>query len=419
MSQEPWLDNKHWAGNQIRSGSMSTVWILWIVTLLATPLGAVVGYFVLEEQAGGNHIALIGLAFPLAAVILFLFAIRATLRWIRIGPTPVTLDPFPGSIGGHVGGIVRTRLALRRGDPAHCTLRCTESYTTGSGEDRETHTETLWHDEGPGFVDDTPRGGSIRFRFDCPAGLPESNSRNRGTRSWSLGIELPAHGLSRSFTIPVYATARQSETISEDSGGAARDAAAADLLAGERDGEAAARLAKQHGLRLMRDGAWTRLYFRYGRHIGAAIGGVVFGLVFGGFGIGMRVLGDVPLIFPILFGGFGLLVILGALYGATNALDVRFHARKLVAIRRWLGLRVSRRELDPDMISSVELSGPSSASSSIRAKLRSGKTVTLAEGLRGRQAAVALRDLIAATLGVAASEAGTAAPPSGDAESRP
>ena len=40
MNQEPWLDNKHWAANQIRSGSVSTLWILWIATLLATPLGA-------------------------------------------------------------------------------------------------------------------------------------------------------------------------------------------------------------------------------------------------------------------------------------------------------------------------------------------------------------------------------------------
>lgn len=44
--------------------------------------------------------------FPLVGIGLLIWAIRTTLEWRRFGQTLLTLDPYPGSIGGHVGGFI-------------------------------------------------------------------------------------------------------------------------------------------------------------------------------------------------------------------------------------------------------------------------------------------------------------------------
>lgn len=73
---------------------------MWAFTLLWNPLSAPVLFFVPGEVAAGNLPALAGVPFPAVGVYLPLLAWRRSREWRRYGPTPLTLDPYPGAIGG-------------------------------------------------------------------------------------------------------------------------------------------------------------------------------------------------------------------------------------------------------------------------------------------------------------------------------
>lgn len=120
----------------------------------------------------GNYAGLLALVFPLVGIGLLVWAIRRTREWRRFGPAPVSLDPFPGSIGGHVGGTIDLAVPF---DPA--------------------------------------------ARFDVPEGLDESDAVKKNDRHhlWRLNLsaELPGADLDRDYEIPVYATAAASRRLSD------------------------------------------------------------------------------------------------------------------------------------------------------------------------------------------------------------
>ena len=119
------------------------------------------------------------------------------------GPSPVTLDPFPGSVGGHVGGTIDLELPYASGHAFKLTLTAARSYISGSGKRRSRKEKATWQDSLYAHAQPGARGTRLTFRFDVPDGLAESDAQ-QNTESynlWRLNLQadLPGADLDRDF----------------------------------------------------------------------------------------------------------------------------------------------------------------------------------------------------------------------------
>ena len=104
-SGAPWLALPEWRDNRIASQALAGLRLHWLFALGLAALGAPVLVFALPgELEKGNYAALLALIFPLAALCFLVSALRKTLEWRRFGRLALVMDPFPGSLGGDVGG---------------------------------------------------------------------------------------------------------------------------------------------------------------------------------------------------------------------------------------------------------------------------------------------------------------------------
>ncbi len=254
----PWLLNDKWQTESIRSSSKASMWSAWLFAAVWNLISAFLPFMVYREVVNKeNYVALAGLLFPLVGIGLLVWAIRRTLEWRRFGPTPVSLDPFPGSIGGHVGGTIETRLPYDASNRFFLTLTNIHSYMSGSGDDRSRRENALWQREVVAHTESGPQGTRIVFRIDVPEGQRESDAEQQGDdyNLWRLNLraELPGTDLDRDFEIPVYSTAKESRYLSQRSltaahsdGSAAFDNAVRDIVRVSFDG------VKKHLRRLRR-----------------------------------------------------------------------------------------------------------------------------------------------------------------------
>ena len=67
-------------------------------------------------------------------------AIRMTLEYQRYGVIKLMMDPFPGSIGGHIGGALTVKTTVKTPNAGNVDYRigieCVYSYVSGSGDSR-------------------------------------------------------------------------------------------------------------------------------------------------------------------------------------------------------------------------------------------------------------------------------------------
>ena len=174
-SDNPWLLNDEWQMPTVKSNSKKTMYFTWgfaaIWNLISAPLPFLMFNEVVEKE---NHAALLGLLFPLVGVGLIVWAVRCTLEWRRFGPAPVTLDPFPGAIGGHVGGTIDVNLPYDSSANILLTLTNLHSYVSGSGKNRSRREKAKWQDKQLAHTESGGNGTRLSFRFDVPEGLTES-----------------------------------------------------------------------------------------------------------------------------------------------------------------------------------------------------------------------------------------------------
>ena len=88
-------------------------------------LGIPLGWMVLKgDEDLGVFLAWVLPLFAFTGVALLFIAVRDTMRWRRFGGLTIELDPFPGSIGGHVGGSVELPLHPSDTFELRTTLSC-------------------------------------------------------------------------------------------------------------------------------------------------------------------------------------------------------------------------------------------------------------------------------------------------------
>ncbi|MBT4523035.1 MAG: DUF3592 domain-containing protein [Halieaceae bacterium] len=377
---KPWLARPQWRNGVIRSGAKGGMYAIWGFAVLWNLISAPAAFQVVGIWHKEGPIALLILLFPVVGMGLLYWAIKLTREWRRFGVTQLTLDPFPGSIDGDVGGKVQVNTPFKGGMLCRVTLSHIYSYTSGSGKNRSRKEEVKWQDDGYARIVPEGRGVELQFRFEVPTGLRESEEASRRYYFWRLNVELEMEGvdLDRSFEIPVFNTGGSSRYITFNSS--------------TEQPSGVPRITAESLLPMTRTGHRKIIHYRALRKPGRSLGLLILGGIFAGAGIFLwgeaAKEGGMLYFMAGIFGLVGWSVVIGAIYSAFNSLHVSLDGRYIVSTRSFLGLPVNRKTgRYSNVLEIVAKEGMKSSSGhkhrieySVVAKL-SGKNITLAEHL--------------------------------------
>lgn len=345
---KPWLARPEWADNRIRSGARSGMYGIWFFAVIWNAISLPCTFFVPDIWRKEGALALLILLFPMVGVGLVYWALKKTREWQRFGNTPLTLDPFPGAIGGDVGGEIELRVPYEPALACEVTLGSLYSYESGSGEDSSRQERVDWQDSGYAQVERTAQGMRLRFRFAVPAGLrPSEEECGDDYNFWRLSIKaaLPGGDLNRSFTIPVYATGEKSRFQQLDTG--------------KKVPQGVPELKAESLLPLRRNGRVRELYYPMLRQPWLALMFIVVGIIFAIAGVifwgkapheggGLYFLGG-------MFTFMGSMVALGGFHAALSSLYVAWDGQQLTTVRCLLGIAIRRRRVDYQEVHGVGL----------------------------------------------------------------
>lgn len=391
-----WQARAAWHDNRIRSGARTGLWVAWGFTVFWNAISSPIPFILPGELARGNQLAWIALLFPLVGLGLLVWAVRQTLAWRRFGITELQLDPFPGALGGDVGGTVELRLGYNPKYRFHVTLTCYHVYRRRTNDGNETVRDARWQDEQAAQVQPGLHGTRLRFLFQPPDDLPESSKGDKSRDEWTVNIsaELPGADFDRSWEIPVF-----------------RDAGPRTARAPlERHGYDADPLEAGGVVRIRTTGAGIELYYPYFRNPGLAFVTLITGGGFAGFAWLFQAVkgegfGASPFIW--LFGTVGVLVVMWGIYLTGNSLRVTAGRQGLSAVRSVLGLRFARHAAADD-ITGIERSigmqykqgNRSRAYYRIRVNTRDGRRITAGTGITGASRVDAIIERLHTALGL-------------------
>ncbi len=292
--------------------------------------------------------------FPATAVGLICYAARQAKQWRRYGITRLTLDPYPGSIGGHVGGHIELGRRAGAEQGYEVTLECVHSYMSGSGKNRSRRYDIEWEASGPAAASQTASGLRLAFRFDVPEGLPQSEKKRGEFYYWRLQLrgdqqDVP---LERTFDIAVFPTGEHSRYVDANTTAAGREAASAELAGALTSSHKAAELREDVGLSIEQRGDWLRLLFHPGRQkflaaIMLTVGLSFFAaLLFAEFDDGLA---------RLIFGALGAIATGAGVYLPNNTLDVRISPREIKRERSLFGVVIRRQRIRPEQLHKLDI----------------------------------------------------------------
>ena len=135
--------------------------------------------------------------------------------------------------------------------------------------------------------------------------------------------------------------------------------------------------------------------------------GLVFGSIFAAAG-GAIGYADGPIIFPVVFGGIGSIVVLASLKSLFDSRRVRLDHSRYLLRKWWLGIPVGTQNIPRGQLRRLRLKENYSTQSAdehvtvykIQLELDSGKSVFIADSLRGEPVARRLMENISLYSGI-------------------
>ncbi len=383
-SSKPWLAQQEWASPLVSCNAKGSHWFIWGIALIWNLISLPATLAVPAQWAEGNKLILIALMFPLAGLYLLYWAIKSTLSWRRFGQLQLTLDPYPGSLGGQVGGRLNVPIVYNPQQRFPVSLQCVRRYVTGSGKSRSSHESIVWQNNGLAHSEAVTGGTRLSICFDVPTDLPVSETYSDDYRFWRLELnaDLPGVDLHRQFEIPVFATGEQSRAALPLS-------TSHPQLNDEREAniEAVANIQQIPG--------GVRMHYPMLHGAGNNLVGLVCGLFFAGAGMLMHFEADAPAVIVWAFTLIGGLITFICLKWLFTSLHVQLDHKGLICERYWLGMPVGRDQIPRADIQKLYIDVSSRSQSAkgyqeickIIALTRSGKKILIAMNLKGRDTA--------------------------------
>lgn len=395
-------------------GIAHTRWILSALTLIwnaaALPCLVWLAHGYLTTGARPDLVlAFFAAAGPAVAV--YWLVSGASLR--RLGPMPLEMDPFPGSLGGELGGAIDWQEPFAQPRAFDVSLTCIKVSPRRGGQGASAASQDiLWQDQVQAFTEPGPTGSRLRFVIAVPDHLPASSDpgfdgnlmkRPGGFAGikWMVRIRASQGRLERSYTVPVVPTAHPLRMSN-------RPAAQGRPAAPRTDWQPIAVAQTPEGLRLF----CPRRRFVAEGLLCLTVAGV-------GLGIGLSswlartdwAAGQTAVAIFIGFVACGFMAVgaaflLGVGYFWGNTLETVITGATIKTIRRVWGIGFSR-ELPIERVTGIDSRIKTQLGSTEKAVLKytlyaassGGKPLALADGIKGTPAAKALADLVSRACG--------------------
>ena len=377
-NEKPWLLEEKWASPTIYSDGKTAMLGIWFFAVFWNLVSSPLIFIIPKEFGKGNHMALIGLLFPLVGAGLFVAAIKKTLQWQRFGRTPLHMDPYPGSIGGHVGGHIDVPLPYSETNLFKVSLNQIHSYVSGSGDDRSRKESIKWQDSGIATTEPLPNGTRVWVRFDVPAGMKSSQQVSDNYYLWRLTLtaELSGVDYDRNYEIPVFETAESSRNIKQSTT------------------ETAASI--EHKYRAIEGlidpvpkAGGVEWFQPAGRNPGMAFGLLVFGAVFTTAGWFLAT--EKQVFMSVIFSTVGILIVASGFYTVLNSLWVRVDGDKICRKRRFMGITINSQQIGIEQIKGLSVEQGATSGTTVYynvfVRTEQGKKHRIAEGFKGRSEA--------------------------------
>jgi len=274
--------------------------------------------------------------------------------------------------------------------PIEITLSCKKRVKSG----KNTSTRIVWQKAMQGYIEQSSKGMNVRFLFNCPENLPSSNS---DSIFWEVRAESNLKKQSkpikfeRNWNIPVEAI----------------KATASSIHIPERflqqQNEHKTQLVQAHAEDLIKfdqQGSFLNIENTSKRPISSSFGGIIFGLIFTGSGLFTISQNWWPGYIFVFIGG---LIIYISIFMLGRSVDVKIDtaARILYTRRKWFGITLYKREVmlfNPSQFSIKQTSSTTSEKELTQwykvEVNNKDKKVLIAEGIKGKEVAEALKDRI-------------------------
>jgi hypothetical protein len=197
----PWMWREDWAAGEVRTSArhdanrLTVIAIAWCVATF--PI-----FFIVPHQAirNADNFVLPSLIFPLAGVVMLVWAMRMRQRTRENGESRFVMASVPGQIGGSLAGAIQVDRPLAVGREVALELACINRTTRGAWHSLTTWDWILWRAEQTSMSDST---GAIPVAFmigpDC---RPSDDSNVRSRIVWRLSAKA---GIYRAeFEVPVF-----------------------------------------------------------------------------------------------------------------------------------------------------------------------------------------------------------------------
>lgn len=394
------LDKKEWKDNRIRSKAKSDIFGRWFIAITWNVVIYLIVFYVREQLNKISYLALT-MPFLIIGLCLFWMAIKKSLEWHKYGVITLTLDPFPGSVDGQVGGRLDIKTEFQASNTFTVTLECVHKYLSGSQDSRSYKENIVWTEQCFANTNSSTKGTEVTFCFNTPGNLPETDvKRSASFHYWRLNVsaDLPGLDLKRDYEIPVLKTDEtshhKSHNLSEP--GALTAQAETELSPKQVTNVELDQEALTKKIRIRDLGNEIHFYYPMFRNRFLTCLAIMFSLIF---------YHSVDGIISIIV---SLFCALASLYLPFASLSVCIADRHLLCTRRWLFFPIKKKTIDSNHITSivVRFSGRVNMGAFKReyfdliANTDDRKKIIIAESIDNKQLAEQLKNFIFHRLGV-------------------
>src|SRR5437870_8256743 len=397
----PWLWRADWASRRAESQNKKSYITAWIAAAFCNLITLPVLFGALPRwlQASGPR-PLFLLGFNSFGVILFVYALRATIRHERFGNTYFEFDSLPFSPGERVSGRIHLRFETQAAHGIDLRLSCVRRVVTGSGKNSTTYKIVLWHAHNnipSGAVGPGPLGRAIPVDFTLPAENLVTDHNNLNDQIlWLLHAQADVPGVDYSddFELPIFRTAASPQPTGEsqsDAGTAVTGFGFAIARSSYADEGAVPQPVRMKVVVSMHDGG-IEFYFPAFRTPGRALVLLLVSVIFSG-AVYALVSSRVPFLFTIFFVLSDLFVICGFFHVAFGSARIGVGNGEILSRRGVLGTGTTRRTPFSEVASIIPVGSMQQAGSAdnsvyaIRMLTKGGKKFTLADEISSREEA--------------------------------
>ena len=393
----PWLWRKDWASRRADNLRKKTEITIWVICIFCNLVMIPVAISAIPQLARSSdpRVYLV-LGFGLIPAILFVYAVRATVRRKRFGETYFEFYSLPFSPGGRLAGRIHLKLEANASHGVDLRLSCVRKTVHGSGDNRSTTQTVLWQTEQNipfGAIGMDASGRAIPVDFAIPADAYVTDLDNPSDQVlWLLHAQadIPGINYTDDFELPVFKTSASAQQSSAFSFSAEAFGSAAGSFSESETATVAAPANPKVIISSQAGG--TEFYFPAFRTPSRAVFLVFFTAIWTGV-VYFLFRSSAPWFFPLVFGFFDVLLIFAMFHVVFGTSRIRVGNGELVSTKRLLGIGSTKRFALSDIETIVAVTSGQQGGNNgqamyaVRLRTKNGRRFTIADEITSRQEA--------------------------------